>query len=147
VCLPQAVDVECPQCSAQRPVSRSVVSVAAVLTSREESACSSPGIARSYDADGGVGYIVREPDRHQILVRSSALALGVDALYEGDRVAFDIDMAANAQARNVMRTCARTRVSPGQLGGQKEALADRALAAPLARLGQARILSSAPRYA
>jgi cold shock CspA family protein len=37
-------------------------------------------------------YIVREPDRHKILVRSSGLALGVDALYEGDRVAFDVDM-------------------------------------------------------
>lgn len=52
----------------------------------------------------GIGYIVREPDRHEILVRSSGLALGVDALYEGDRVAFDIDMGTNAQARNVMRT-------------------------------------------
>ena len=62
------------------------------------------GIVKSYDADEGVGYIVREPDRHEILVRSSNLALGVDALYEGDRVAFAIDMRTDAQARNVMRT-------------------------------------------
>ncbi|MEA2232987.1 MAG: hypothetical protein QOD83_2803 [Solirubrobacteraceae bacterium] len=40
------------------------------------------GIVKSYDADEGVGYIVREPDRHEILVRSSGLALGVQALYE-----------------------------------------------------------------
>ena len=62
------------------------------------------GIVKSYDADEGVGYIVREPDRHEILVRSSGLALGVDALYEGDRVAFDVDRGTDAQARNVMRT-------------------------------------------
>ncbi|MEA2184808.1 MAG: Cold-shock DNA-binding domain [Solirubrobacteraceae bacterium] len=62
------------------------------------------GIVKSYDADEGVGYIVREPDRHEIVVRSGGLALGVDALYEGDRVAFDIDMGTNAQARNVVRT-------------------------------------------
>ena len=47
---------------------------------------------------------MRELARHEILVRSSGLALGVDALYEGDRVAFDVDMGTNAQARNVMRT-------------------------------------------
>ena len=62
------------------------------------------GIVKSYAADEGVGYIVREPDRHEILVRSSGLALGVDTLYEGDRVAFDVDMGTNPQARNVMRT-------------------------------------------
>ena len=62
------------------------------------------GIVKSYDADEGVGYIVRDPGRHEILVRSSGLALGVDALYEGDRVAFDIDTGTNAQAHNVMRT-------------------------------------------
>jgi cold shock CspA family protein len=62
------------------------------------------GIVKSYDADEGVRYIVREPDRQEILVRSSGLALGVDALHEGDRVAFDIDMGTNWQARNVMRT-------------------------------------------
>lgn len=61
------------------------------------------GIVKSYDADEGVGYIVRDPDRHEILVRSGGLALGVGVLYEGDRVAFDIDTGTNAQARNVMR--------------------------------------------
>jgi len=36
-------------------------------------------------------------------VRSAGLALGVDALYEGDRVEFDIDTGTDWQARNVMR--------------------------------------------
>jgi cold shock CspA family protein len=62
------------------------------------------GIVKSYDVDEDIGYIVREPGRHEIIVRSSGLALGVDTLYEGDRVAFDMDMGTNAQARNVMRT-------------------------------------------
>jgi cold shock CspA family protein len=61
------------------------------------------GIVKSFDEDGGVGIIVREPDRHEITVRSAGLALGVDTLFEGDRVAFDIDIGTNAQARNVMR--------------------------------------------
>jgi cold shock CspA family protein len=77
--------------------------VAAVLTT-EGSSVQFTGVVKSYDADEGVGYIVREPDRHEILVRSSGLALGVEALYEGDRVAFDVNMGTNAQARNVMRT-------------------------------------------
>ena len=58
------------------------------------------GIVKSYDADEGVGYIVREPDRHEILVRSSGLALGVDALYEGDRVAFDGGLPWNHDLRD-----------------------------------------------
>ena len=61
------------------------------------------GIVKSYDAEEGVGTIVRDPDRQEIVVRSSGLALGVDALYEGDRVAFDVDMGTDWQARNVMR--------------------------------------------
>jgi cold shock CspA family protein len=65
--------------------------VAAVLTS-ERSHVQFTGIVKSYDVDEGIGYIVREPDRHEIIVRSSGLALGVDTLYAGDRVAFDIDM-------------------------------------------------------
>jgi cold shock CspA family protein len=61
------------------------------------------GIVKSFDEDEGFGYIVREPDRHEIPVRTAGLALGVTTLFEGDRVAFDIDMGTNAQARNVMR--------------------------------------------
>ncbi|MDQ3724233.1 MAG: cold shock domain-containing protein [Actinomycetota bacterium] len=61
------------------------------------------GRVKRFDPDMGVGYIVREPDRHEVLVRSEGLALGVDALYEGDEVVFDIDMGTNAQARDVMR--------------------------------------------
>ncbi|MEA2137031.1 MAG: hypothetical protein QOG56_181, partial [Solirubrobacteraceae bacterium] len=34
---------------------------------------------------------------------SAGLALGVETLSAVDRVAFDVDMGTNAQARNVMR--------------------------------------------
>jgi cold shock CspA family protein len=61
------------------------------------------GIVKSFDEEEGVGYIVREPDRHEIVVRSAGLALGVGTLSAGDRVEFDIDTGTNAQARNVMR--------------------------------------------
>jgi cold shock CspA family protein len=61
------------------------------------------GIVKSFDEEEGVGYIVREPDRHEVVVRSAGLALGVTALFEGDRVAFDIDTGTDWQARNVMR--------------------------------------------
>lgn len=58
---------------------------------------------KSFDADEGFGYIVRDRDRHEILVRSSGLALGVSALSEGDRVEFDIAGRTDPQARTVMR--------------------------------------------
>jgi len=61
------------------------------------------GIVKRFDPEAGVGHIVRHPDRHEVLVGSEGLALGVEALYEGDEVAFDIDTGTNAQARNVMR--------------------------------------------
>jgi len=61
------------------------------------------GTVKSFDPEEGVGTIVREPDRHEILVRSAGLALGVDTLSPGDRVEFDIDTGTSAQARNVMR--------------------------------------------
>jgi len=41
------------------------------------------GTVQSFDADEGVGYIVREPDRHEVVVRSAGLALGVDSLSPG----------------------------------------------------------------
>ena len=62
------------------------------------------GVVKSFDADTGVGTIVRDPDRHEVVVRSAGLALGVETLSVGDRVAFDIDMGTDAQARNVMRS-------------------------------------------
>lgn len=61
------------------------------------------GIVKSFDADEGVGYIVREPDRHEIVVRTAGLALGVDSLSAGDRVEFDVDTGTDWQARNVVR--------------------------------------------
>jgi len=45
----------------------------------------------------GVGTVVREPDRHEVVVRSAGLALGVDSLNEGDRVSFDIDTGTDWQ--------------------------------------------------
>ena len=61
------------------------------------------GTVKSFDADEGVGYIVRDRDRHEVVVRSAGLALGVETLNAGDRVTFDVDMGTNPQARNVMR--------------------------------------------
>lgn len=61
------------------------------------------GTVKSYDPDEGVGYIVREPDRHEVKVNAAGLALGVDSLYEGDEVQFDLASGTDWQARNVMR--------------------------------------------
>ncbi len=60
------------------------------------------GIVKSFDEDEGVGTIVRDRDHHEIDVRTGGLALGVSGLSQGDRVAFDVDMGVNPQARNVM---------------------------------------------
>lgn len=61
------------------------------------------GVVKQWDADEGVGTIVREPDRQEIVVLTRGLALGVDTLHEGDRVQFDVDTGTDWQARNVMR--------------------------------------------
>jgi cold shock CspA family protein len=61
------------------------------------------GVVKSFDDEEGVGTIIRERDRHEIVVRSTGLALGVGSLSPGDRVEFDVDMGTNPQARNVMR--------------------------------------------
>ena len=60
------------------------------------------GIVKSFDEDEGVGTIVRDRDKQEIVVRTTGLALGVSALNEGDHVQFDVDMGVNPQARNVM---------------------------------------------
>ncbi len=60
------------------------------------------GIVKSFDEDEGVGTIVRDRDHHEIVVRTVGLALGVTTLSAGDRVAFDVDLGVNPQARNVM---------------------------------------------
>ena len=46
---------------------------------------------------------MREPDRHEIVVRTAGLALGLDSLSAGDRVEFDVDTGTDWQARNVVR--------------------------------------------
>ncbi len=61
------------------------------------------GIVSSFDADEGCGTIVRDGDRQVVNVRSAGLALGVESLSEGDRVAFDLGLGTDWQARNVMR--------------------------------------------
>ncbi len=60
------------------------------------------GIVKSFDADEGVGTIVRDRDHHEIVVRTGGLALGVGSLSAGDHVAFDVDLSVAPQARNVM---------------------------------------------
>lgn len=60
------------------------------------------GTVKSFDEEEGAGWILRDGDRHQIVVLSSGLALGVSTLSEGDRVQFDVDMGVKPQARNVM---------------------------------------------
>ncbi|MGB9377468.1 MAG: hypothetical protein WCB04_08145 [Mycobacteriales bacterium] len=56
----------------------------------------------SFDAEEGSGTIVRDGDRQAVTVRTAGLALGVESLAEGDRVAFDIGSGTDWQARNVM---------------------------------------------
>jgi cold shock CspA family protein len=60
------------------------------------------GIVKSFDEGEGAGTIVRDRDKLEIPVRTAGLALGVSALFEGDRVQFDVDLGINPQARNVM---------------------------------------------
>jgi len=61
------------------------------------------GTVKSYDPDEGVGCIVREPEGQEVRVSSTGLALGVDCLYEGDSVEFDVGTGTDWEARNVMR--------------------------------------------
>jgi cold shock CspA family protein len=60
------------------------------------------GIVKSFDEETGVGTIVRDRDKLEIPVRAAGLALGVTALFEGDRVQFDVDLGLNPHAHNVM---------------------------------------------
>jgi cold shock CspA family protein len=60
------------------------------------------GIVKSFDGDEGAGTIVRDRDKLEIPVRTAGLALGVTALWEGDRVQFDVELGLNPHARNVM---------------------------------------------
>jgi len=60
------------------------------------------GIVKAFDEDEGVGTIVRDRDKLEIVVRTAGLAIGVTALSGGDRVQFDVDMGVAPQARNVM---------------------------------------------
>jgi cold shock CspA family protein len=60
------------------------------------------GIVKSFEEDEGAGTIVRDGDRHEIVVLTAGLALGVSTLSEGDRVQFDVNMGVKPQARNVV---------------------------------------------
>jgi cold shock CspA family protein len=60
------------------------------------------GTVKAFDEGEGVGTIVRDRDQHEIVVSTVGLALGISSLSEGDRVAFDVDLGVNPQARNVM---------------------------------------------
>jgi cold shock CspA family protein len=61
------------------------------------------GTVKWFDEDEGKGVIVRDRDKHEIVVTSRGLSLGVTTLFEEDRVAFDVDLSVMPQARNVMR--------------------------------------------
>jgi cold shock CspA family protein len=60
------------------------------------------GTVKSFDEDEGAGWIIRDGDRHQIVVLRAGLALGVSTLSEGDRVQFDVSVGVRPQAWNVM---------------------------------------------
>jgi cold shock CspA family protein len=74
-----------------------------VLPTERRQAVEFTGIVKSFDPDEGVGTIVRDRDKQEIVVRTAGLALGVGVLSEGDRVQFDVDLGVNPQARNVIR--------------------------------------------
>jgi cold shock CspA family protein len=61
------------------------------------------GTVKRYDEDEGKGVIVRDRDQHEIVVTSRGLGIGVTALFEDDRVEFDVDLSVMPQARNVCR--------------------------------------------
>ena len=61
------------------------------------------GTVKSFDEDEDKGTIIRDRDKHEVVVTSRGLAPGVTALEEGDRVRFDVDLSVMPQARNVMR--------------------------------------------
>lgn len=61
------------------------------------------GIVKSYDEDESKGVIVRDRDKHEIVVTARGFGPGVTSLYEDDRVEFDVDLGVMPQARNVIR--------------------------------------------
>jgi cold shock CspA family protein len=61
------------------------------------------GVVKSFDEDEGRGTIIRDRDKHEIVVTSRGLGVGVTTLFEDDRVEFDVDLGVAPQARNVIR--------------------------------------------
>jgi cold shock CspA family protein len=61
------------------------------------------GSVKWFDEDEGKGVIIRDRDKHEIVVTARGLAFGVTTLFEDDRVEFDVDLGVMPQARNVMR--------------------------------------------
>jgi cold shock CspA family protein len=61
------------------------------------------GVVKSFDEDEGRGTIVRDRDKHEIVVTSRGLGVGVATLFADDRVEFDVDLGVAPQARNVIR--------------------------------------------
>jgi cold shock CspA family protein len=60
------------------------------------------GTVKTYDEDEGKGVIIRDRDKHEIVVTRRGLGPGVINLYEDDRVEFDVDLSVMPQARNVI---------------------------------------------
>jgi cold shock CspA family protein len=61
------------------------------------------GIVKTYDEDEGKGIIVRDRDKHEIVVTSRGFGPGITALFEDDRVEFDVDFTVMPEAHNVIR--------------------------------------------
>lgn len=61
------------------------------------------GTVKWFDEDEGKGVIVRDRDKHEIVVTTRGFAFGISTLYEDDRVEFDVDFSVMPQARNVVR--------------------------------------------
>ena len=61
------------------------------------------GTVKWFDEDEGKGVIVRDRDKHEIVVTTRGFAFGVTTLFEEDRVEFDVDLGVMPQARNVVR--------------------------------------------
>jgi CspA family cold shock protein len=61
------------------------------------------GSVKWFNEDEGKGVIIRDRDKHEIVVTARGLGIGVTTLFEDDRVEFDVDLSVMPQARNVIR--------------------------------------------